>query len=262
MIAKILEINLLKCYDKLVIVGLIFMSGHSHFAGIKHRKGINDAKRAGIFTKIGRLITIAARDGGGNPEFNFKLKMVIEQARAANMPKDNIDKAIKRGTGELKDGAEIQEMIYEAYGPGQIAMLIKTATDNKNRTVGEIKNILIKSGGKLVSEGSVRFMFKQVGCIGIEIGNRNKDELEMKAIENGAEDILCEDENFSIHTKVEDLKEVKDKLEKEGIKVENAGLIYIATQKIDISEEDKKNYEKLLEALDELDDVQEVYDNL
>ena len=238
------------------------MSGHSHFAGIKHRKGINDAKRANIFTKLGRLVTIAARDGGGNPEFNFKLKMAIDQARYANMPKDNIDKAIKRGTGELKDGAEIVEVTYEAYGPGQVAMLIKAATDNKNRALGEIRNTLTKSGGKIVAAGAISFMFKQVGCIEIGIENKDKENLELLAIEAGAEDISYDDEVCSVYTKIEDLKEVKEKLEKEGIKIENAGLMYVPTQKNSISEKDKESYEKLLETLDELDDVQEIYDNL
>jgi YebC/PmpR family DNA-binding regulatory protein len=240
----------------------MIMSGHSHFAGIKHRKGINDAKRAGVFTKLGRLITIASRDGGGNPEFNFKLKMTIEQARAANMPKDNIEKAIKRGTGELKDGAEIQEVMYEAYGPGQVAMLIKSATDNKNRALGEIKNVLTKGGGKMVAEGAVSFMFKQVGCIGIEAGEKEKDEVEMKAIESGAEDISYEDGFFSVYTKIGDLKAVKENLENAGLEIENAEIVYIPTQKTSISEKDKENYEKLFETLDNLDDVQEIYDNL
>ncbi|MFA5777360.1 MAG: YebC/PmpR family DNA-binding transcriptional regulator [Parcubacteria group bacterium] len=238
------------------------MSGHSHFAGIKQRKGVNDAKRANVFTKLGRFVTIAAREGGGNPEFNFKLKMAIEQARYANMPKDNIDKAIKRGTGELKDGAEIQEVMYEAYGPGQVAMLIKAATDNKNRTLGEIKNVLAKGGGKMVAEGAVSFMFKQVGCIEIAIEDGEKDNLEILAIEAGADDISYEDGVFSVYTKIEDLKEVKENIEKSGLNVESAGLIYVPTQKTSISEKDKESYEKLLEALDDLDDVQEIFDNL
>jgi YebC/PmpR family DNA-binding regulatory protein len=238
------------------------MSGHSHFAGIKHRKGINDAKRAGVFTKIGRLITIAARDGGGNPEFNFKLKMVIEQARAANMPKDNVDKAVKRGTGELKDGAEIQEAIYEAYGPGQIAMLIKTATDNKNRTNGELKNIFAKAGGKLVPGGSISFMFKQMGSITVSVGTTDPYELEMKAIDAGAEDTEYAGDTLSIFTKPENLQKVKENLEKEGLAIENAGLVYLPSQKMSIDENTKLDYEKLLESLDDLDDVQEIYDNL
>ena len=138
-----------------------FMSGHSHWAGIKHRKGINDAARAKIFTKHGKLITIAARSGDSNPDTNFQLRLAIERARAENMPKENIERSIKRGTGELKDGAEIQEVLYEAYGPGQVAMLIKTATDNKNRTLGELKTILTKTGGKMVPAGSVSYLFKR-----------------------------------------------------------------------------------------------------
>lgn len=137
------------------------MSGHSHWAGIKHRKGINDAARAKIFTKHGKLITIAARSGDSNPDTNFQLRLAIERARAENMPKENIERSIKRGTGELKDGAEIQEVLYEAYGPGQVAMLIKTATDNKNRTLGELKTILTKTGGKMVPAGSVSYLFKR-----------------------------------------------------------------------------------------------------
>lgn len=179
-----------------------FMSGHSHWAGIKHRKGINDVKRAKIFTKHGKLITIAAREGGGNQDNNLKLKLAVDQARSVNMPKENIERAIKRGTGELKDQAEIQEMIYEAYGPGGIMMIIKTLTDNKNRTVSEIKTILGKFGGKLGGSGSVMWNFKMTGL-----------ELKPKSV-------------------------------------------------IEANKETKAQYEKLLETLDEQDDVQEIYDNL
>src|SRR4030042_740935 len=137
------------------------MSGHSHWAGIKHKKALTDAKRANVFTKFGRLITIAAREGGGKPEANFKLKLAIDQARSVNMPKENIERAIKRGTGELKDAAQIEDVIYEAYGPGGIMMVIKTLTDNKNRTVSEIKAILGKFGGKLSGPGSVMWNFEK-----------------------------------------------------------------------------------------------------
>lgn len=238
------------------------MSGHSHFAGIKHRKGINDAKRANVFTKIGRLVTIAARDGGGNPDFNFKLKMVVEQARAANMPKENIEKAIKRGTGELKDAAEIQEAMYEAYGPGQVAMLIKAATDNKNRAYGEIKNVLTKSGGKMVAEGAISFMFKQMGSIVVNVGQNDPYELEMKAIDAGAKDTEYAGDYLSVFTEPQNLQKVRENLEKEGMTIENAGLVFIPTQKTSIDEGARIDYERLLESLDELDDVQEVYDNL
>ncbi|MCX6764018.1 MAG: YebC/PmpR family DNA-binding transcriptional regulator [Candidatus Moranbacteria bacterium] len=237
------------------------MSGHSHWAGIKHRKGINDAKRANIFTKFGRLITIAAR-GGGNPDMNFKLKLAIDQARSVNMPKENIERAIKRGTGELKDAAEIQEIIYEAYGPGQVAMLVKAATDNKNRTQGEIKNIIAKAGGKMVSAGSVSFLFKQVGNINVTVENKDPYETEMKAIDAGAEDTVYSENILTIYTRSENLQKVKDNLEKAGLKIEDAALAYAPLQKISLSENDKLDYEKLLENLDEQQDVQIVYDNL
>lgn len=238
------------------------MSGHSHWAGIKHRKGINDAKRAKIFTKHGKLITIAAR-GGGDPGTNFKLRLVIDRARLDNMPKDNIERAVKRGTGELKDGAEIEEVIYEAYGPGQVAMLIKTATDNKNRTVGELKNILTKAGGKLVPAGSVGFLFRQVGQINLTVPEGSDPyELEMRAIEAGAEDTIYADNTLTVFTKLEELQKVKERLEKTAANVEAAALVFMPLQKATQAESDKLDYEKLLEGLDDQDDVQEIYDNL
>lgn len=239
------------------------MSGHSHWAGIKHRKGINDAKRGKIFTKHGKLITIAAREGGGKAETNFQLRLAIERARLDNMPKDNIERAIKRGTGELKEGAQIEEVLYEAYGPGQVAMLIKAATDNKNRAVGELKAILTKAGGKLVPAGSVSYLFKQVGNINVTVPKGSDPyALEEKAIDAGAEDTLYSDNTLTVYTRTEDLQKVKDALEKSGLAIEDAGLIYTPTQKTTLSTDDKFDYEKLLETLDEQDDVQEIYDNL
>jgi len=238
------------------------MSGHSHWAGIKQRKGVNDAKRANVFTKYGRLVSIAAKQGGGNPDHNFSLRLAIDQARSVNMPKDTIERAIKKGTGELKDGAEIEEVIYEGYGPGNVAMLVKTATDNRNRTVSEIKSIFTKAGGKMAGEGSVKFMFKQVGNIEVLTEEKNIDEIEMMAIEAGAEDVISEKDFVMIYTKVVDLQKVKENLEKAGLKVEGAGLFYVPIQKIEIDSPSKNNYENLLEKLDEHDDVQEIYDNL
>ena len=238
------------------------MSGHNKWSGIKHRKGAQDAKRANVFTKFGRLISIAAREGGGNPESNVKLKFVIDQARKVNMPKDNIERAIKKGTGDLKDEAQIEEALYEAYGPGNIAMLIKCATDNKNRTVGEIKAVLNKLGGKMVPEGSVSFSFRQVGNIDVVVGGRDPYEVELEAIEAGAEDTAYSDGILTVYTKPEDLWSVKAELENKNLEIDGASLVYMAMQKIEIDENTKLDYENMLEKLDDLDDVQEIYDNL
>ena len=239
------------------------MSGHSHWAGIKHRKGINDAARAKIFTKHGKLITIAARSGDGNPDTNFQLRLAIERARAENMPKENIERSIKRGTGELKGEAEIQEVLYEAYGPGQVAMLIKTATDNKNRTLGELKTLLTKTGGKMVPAGSVSYLFKLVGNINIDVEkDANVSELELQSIESGAEDTLYSDGILTLYTRPEELQKTRESLGKRGFKIAGAGLVWAPIQKMAIDENDKLDYEKLLELLDDQDDVQEIYDNL
>ena len=239
------------------------MSGHSHWAGIKQRKGVNDAKRANVFTKYGRLITIAAKEGGGKPEMNFKLKMAIDSARYVNMPKETIERAIKKGTGELKDGADIEEIIYEGYGPGNVAMLIKTATDNRNRTGSEVRSILTKAGGKPAAEGGVKFMFKLVGNIAVSAVDKDPYDVEMQAIEAGAEDTIFEGDMVVVYTKVEDLQKVKENLDKAGLTVEGAELVYAPMQKtVFDNPESKLDYEKLLEKLDDNDDVQEIYDNL
>lgn len=238
------------------------MSGHSHWAGIKQKKAITDAKRAGIFTKIAQVITVAAKEGSGNPETNFKLRLAMDQAQEANMSKDNVERAIGRGTGELKGEAEIQEVVYEAYGQGNVAMLIKITTDNKNRTVGEIKNILIKAGGKMVPAGSVSFLFKQMGGIEIEAEKEKFSDLELQAIDAGAEDINYNEPILTIYTKPEDLQKVKESLEKQGIVIGNAGLVFVPFQKVTIDEHTRSSYEKLLEKLDEHQDVQEIFDNL
>ena len=222
-----------------------------------------------MFTKYGRLITIAAKQGGGNPDHNFSLRLAIDQARSVNMPKDTIERAIKKGTGELKDGAEIEEVIYEGYlptgqagGPGNVAMLVKAATDNRNRTFSEIKSLFTKGGGKLGSEGSVKFMFKQVGSLEISAEGKSLDEIEMAAIEAGAEDIISEGDLIIVYTAVADLQKVKENLEKTGMQASGAGLVYVPIQKTELDPSAKAAFENLWEKLDEHDDVQEIYDNL
>lgn len=237
------------------------MSGHSHWAGIKHRKGLNDAKKGAIFTKHGKLISIAARDGGGNPDMNFQLRLAIDRARAENMPKENIERAVKRGTGEL-GGAELAEITYEAMGPGNIMMLIKTATDNRNRTVNEVKAILTKSGGKLGEMGSAMWNFDQVGFIDADIARKDRDEMEMLAIEAGAKDTKIDGDILTVFTAPSDLQKIQKELQDKGLTIKDFGLSYEAKTKAEVDEAAKTSYEKLLEALDEQDDVQEISDNL
>lgn len=237
------------------------MSGHSHWATTHRQKGVNDAKRAAIFTKVGRIVTIAARNGG-NPDTNFKLRLAIDQARSVNMPKDRIERAIKIGTGESKEGAEIDELLYEAYGPGQVALLIGVTTDNRNRSVGEIRTLLTKNGGKMVAEGAVAYLFNSVGELSVPLDGKSRDEAELLAIESGAEDVSADNGSLMVLTRPDQLQVMKELFEKNGFTVESAALSYSPTQWISISEEDRERLRQLLEVLDDHPDVQTVWDNL
>lgn len=237
------------------------MSGHSHWATHKHHKGIMDAKRGAIFTKFGRLISIAAREGG-DPDMNYKLRLAIDNARGVNMPKENIDRAIKIGTGENKDSALIEEVLYEAYGPNQVALLIEGLTDNKNRTVSEVKTLLTKNGGKFVPSGSISFMFKRCGVIVFSLEKYKTENLEIETIESGAEDFKIEEEVFVVITRVEDLQAVKTYFEGKNFVPESASLGYLPTQTVSLSDEDLEKYFKLKEILEDNADVQTVWDNL
>lgn len=238
------------------------MSGHSHWAGIKHKKGLQDAKRGKIFTKFGKLITIAARDGGGgNPDSNFQLRLAIERARSVNMPKENIERAIKRGTGELK-GAEIEELVYEGMGPGGVMMIIKSTTDNRNRAVSEIKTLLTKAGGKMGEKGSSMWNFDSVGMIYTDAEGKDLDEIELAAIDAGAKDTKIEDDALLIFTEPDKLNAVRENITAKGVKILEAGLGYVPKTIAEIDENTRLDYEKLLETLDDHDDVDEIYDNL
>lgn len=239
------------------------MSGHSHFKTIKYQKGLADTKRGNLFSKIARVITIAVKEGGNDSNTNTKLRMAIEQAKGVNMPKDNIERAIKRGTGELF-GESLEEVVFEAYGPGNIAIIIEGITDNKNRTLGEIKQILNKNNGKLTGEGAVKWMFERKGCITInnEEGTKSKEQLELIVIEAGAEDIYWHDGLLDVYAKLENLEKVKKNLEEKGIKIESASLDWTPKEMIEIDEKDRKDCQNLFEALDENDAVQEIYSNL
>ena len=240
------------------------MSGHSKWSTIKRAKGAADAKRAAIFTKLARAITVAAKEKGGDPTTNFSLRLAMEKAKAANMPKDNIDRAIKRGTGELQ-GEAIEELIYEGFGPGNAALIIKCLTDNKNRTAQTIKHLLTKHGGSLGGPNSVMWQFEQKGVIRIateKLSGKNLDELELKIIDLGAQDIERLPDSWIIYTKIEDLQKVNKGIEDLGLEVEYADLEYVPKEKIDLEPVLKEKNHKLFEALDEDEDVDDYYTNL
>ncbi len=239
------------------------MSGHSHWAGIKHRKGINDAKRAKVFTKLARPVTIAAREGGGNPDTNFKLRLAIDRARAFNMPRENIDRAIQRGTGELKDGSQIEELVYEGFAPGNIALIIRASTENKNRTVGDIRSTLTKNGGKLVPTGSISFLFEEVGEIRIEMLPEELDAAELAAIEAGAKDIEYNqrEQTLFVFVAVPELRSAQESLEKAGYSVADSSIVFRPNERVRIETSARERLESLLEKLNDLDDVDEIYDN-
>ena len=237
------------------------MSGHSKWASIKHKKGVVDAKRGQLFTKLIREITVAAREGGGNPDGNPRLRTAIERAKQANMPLENIEKAIKRGTGEL-EGVTYESCNFEGYGPGGVAIMIETLTDNKNRTSAEIRNIFSKKGGNLAGAGSVSWIFKKKGYFLIDKNQISEDEIYTISIEAGAEDIQPTEKNYEILCDPKDFEKIKEVFSKKGIKCEVAEISMIPSSKVKLSsEEDVKQLLSLIEALEEHDDVQKVYAN-
>lgn len=241
------------------------MSGHSHARTILHKKQITDAKRGKIFSKISRQISVAVREGA-DPKTNPKLRSAVEEAKKFGMPKENIERAIKRGMGQLP-GTKLEEVVFEAYGPGGIALIIEGITDNKNRTFSEIKQILSQNKGKLANEGSVKWLFERKGCIIVDCELQNEDlkdkeDLELKAIEAGAEDIYWHNDILDIYTKPEEVEKVKKNLEEKGIQAESVSLDWVAKEGIEAEEKIKEASEKLFEALDENDAVQEIYSNL
>lgn len=238
------------------------MSGHSHSKKIAHAKAATDAQRSSMFSKLAKEITIASRDGG-DPATNSRLRVAIEHAREFNMPKDNVERAVKRGTGESGEKVQLEEMILEAYGPGGIAILISVITDNKNRTLGEIKQILTRHQGKLVEGGAVRWMFEQKGALSIPQPAQGREEMELLAIEAGAEDISWnEDGSLNVYTKPTELESLKKALEGKGVGVESVSLDWVPKEPVEASNQVKQATQKLFEALDENGDVQDIYSNV
>jgi YebC/PmpR family DNA-binding regulatory protein len=236
------------------------MSGHNKWANIKHRKSAQDAKRSQMFTKLIRELTIAAREGGGDPESNPRLRTAIENAKAANMPKDKIESAIKKGTGEL-EGEELSEIMYEAYGPGGVALLISVVTDNKNRAAQEVRHVLSKWGGSLAESGAVSWNFERKGLITVPKEEvEDIDELMMMVIDSGAEDLNENTDPIEIVTAPENLTQVRSALKEAGFTV-SENLAFLPKTSVKLPEEDAEKLLKLLNALDDMDDVQEVFGN-
>ena len=236
------------------------MAGHSKWANIKFRKAAQDAKRGKIFTKLIREITVAARSGGGDPDANPRLRTAMDKALGANMTKDVIERAIKRGTGEL-EGVNYEEVRYEGYAPGGIAVLVECATDNRNRTVGEVRHAFTKHGGNLGTDGSVAYLFNKIGVFRFSADNDEERIMEV-AVDAGAEDVITEEDgSIEVVTSAEDFHPVQTALESNDLMPEAADIVQRATTEITLNEDDGEKVLKILDMLEELDDVQDVYSN-
>jgi len=239
------------------------MAGHSKWANIKHRKAREDAKRSKAFTKHTREITVAARQGGGDPGMNARLALAIQNAKAVNLPKDNIERAIKKGTGELDDGSgNYEEVTYEGYGPGGIAYFIEATSNNLNRTVGEIRHLFAKHGGNLGTDGSVSYLFSQKGSVKVNSEGYDEEEFMLTAIDAGAEDVGVEEGFFEIFTSREDLVSVRKTLEEQGFNIDSAELIRIPLTEVSADTETVRKNLKLMDLFDENDDVSNIFTNL
>jgi len=239
------------------------MSGHSHFSSIKHKKEANDAQRGRVFSKMAREIAIAARSGL-NLETNAKLRVILEKAKSFNMPHENIERALKKASGE-EGGVVLEEVLFEAYGPGGIAILIEGITDNNKRTVSEIKQALIQHGGKFVESGSVKWLFGRKGVIVVPLAENSglsREDLELKAIDAGAEDVYWHTDSLDVYSQPENLDKIKKNLESLGIKIESASMGWVPKEDVAIEEKDKETCQRLFESLDENEAVTEIYSNL
>lgn len=243
------------------------MSGHSKWHNIQGKKGKADKLKSGQFTKVTRMITVAAKEGGADPEMNFTLRLAIDKAKEVNMPKDNIERAIKRGTGELNDGSTWEGAMYEGFGPGGVALLIDAVTDNKNRTSGEIKNILSKNGGSFAGPGSVQWQFMHKGVIRVDAEQKSKitnkkSDFELALMDAGVEDIIESEEGEEIICAVENFRKVLEAVQSFGLEPASSALEWIAKERVEVDDEAGEKVMKLVDALDENDDVKEVYTNL
>ncbi|HST54928.1 MAG TPA: YebC/PmpR family DNA-binding transcriptional regulator [Solirubrobacteraceae bacterium] len=236
------------------------MSGHSKWASIKHKKAIVDSRRGAQFTKLARAITVAAREGGGDPDANASLENAIQKAKAASMPKDNIERAIAKGTGEGGDADAIESVLYEGYGPGGVALLVEAFTDNRNRTSADVRHMFSKHGGSLGEPGSVAYLFDKKGTIVIDAAQYSEDDL-MVAVEAGAEDISADEGVFEVVTEPADFTPVRRALEEAGVQIESAEVAFRPSSLVPIGEAEAGRLMKLIDALEDNDDVGEVHAN-
>ncbi len=236
------------------------MSGHSKWSSIKHQKGVADARRGQLFTKLTREIIVVVRQGGSNPESNFRLRLAIQKARDNNMPLENIERAIKRGSGTL-EGAALVEMVLEGYGPSGAAILINALSDNRNRILQDIRNIFSRSGGSLGESGCVAWLFESKGLITIPVSNLDAEELELQAIDAGADDVKLESNYVEIYTKLEDMEKVRATLEQQNLPIASSELIMISKNTVALDEKAALQTLKMLDKLEELDEVQHVTTN-
>jgi len=237
------------------------MSGHSKWSTIKRKKAAMDAKRGKLFTKLAREIAVAAREGGPDPEANIKLRLVIEKAKAANMPKDNIERAIRRGAG-LEKGAALEEVMYEGYGPHGVAMLVHVVTDNRNRAVANVRRIFNRHGGSLGEAGCVAWLFEQKGYITVQPNDHDPEQIFDVAVDAGADDIVIGDDLIEIFTTPDSFQTVRDALQESGLHIESAELSMVPKSTVSLGEKETVQNMNLIDALEELDDVQQVYSNL
>ena len=237
------------------------MSGHSKWSQIKRQKGAADAKRGQLFTKLGREITVAAREGGPDPDGNARLRLAVQRAREANMPAETIERAIKRGGGS-GDGTTLEEITYEGYGPGGVAILVEAMTDNRNRTVAEVRNAFKGGGGTLGESGSVAWQFDNRGIISIEPSGADPDELALMALDAGADDVRVDDGTVDVYTDPAQLERVRQSLEQQSLRVSSAETEMVPKMTVELEAKDAAAVLKLMERLEELDDVQRVYSNV
>jgi len=237
------------------------MSGHSKWSTIKRQKGVADAKRGAVFTKLSREIILAAKQGGGDPSMNFKLRLAVQRAKAANMPNDNIDRAIAKGSGGGAGDEQLDEIQYEGYGPGGTAIIVSVLTDNRNRTVAEVRHRFSRSGGNMAETGAVGWQFEARGVITVPLNGHDADDLALQVIDAGADDVDVQEDVLEVQTEPANLEPVRKALEAAGVEIENADFAMVPKTLIELDEKTAHQAMRLIESLEDLEDVQRVYSN-